>query len=171
MGQDRARGQVVQDPRPGVALISRTNFVEDSPTGLLPKHTVLRQIPSSLPHQPDRRDGLLLAGKSVDQGFGHRFTCGTLISNTNHYLIDAAPSRNFMSVNFFPSGAPYHARDWPFSDISCVSRAHRSELIPCIRLQIREIALTAPNPQRWARRFFRSALILTRHATTAPCRG
>ena len=92
--------------------------------------------------------------------------------NRRHTRLESDAVRgNFMSVNFFPSGAPYHARDWPFSDISCVSRANRSELIPCIRLQIREIALTAPNPQRWARRFFRSALILTRHATTAPCRG
>jgi hypothetical protein len=70
-----------------------------------------------------------------------------------------------------PSGAPFQTRHWPFSDISCVSRANRPELIPYIRLQIRETALTAQNPQRWAGRFFLSALIVTRHAPTAPCRG
>jgi hypothetical protein len=96
---------------------------------------------------------------------------GTVLAPNVKAKAPAAVRGNFMCLNFFPSGSHMHARDWPFSNITCVSRAHRSELIPCIRLRIREIALTAENPQRWARRFFPSALILTRHAPTAPCRG
>ena len=51
----------------------------------------------------------------------------------------------------FPGGAPCDARHWPFSDTAYVSQTKECpELIPRIRPQIREIALTDPNPQRRA---------------------
>jgi hypothetical protein len=39
-----------------------------------------------LPHQPDRRHDLLLTSENVHQRFGHRFTRGSLIFNTNRIL-------------------------------------------------------------------------------------
>src|SRR6516225_12193378 len=51
----------------------------------------------------------------------------------------------------FPSGRPFDARRWPFSDTACVSQAKECpELIPRIRPQIREIASRVRNPQTWA---------------------
>src|SRR5215469_5377854 len=66
--------------------------------------------------------------------------------------------RQFPLSLSFPSGGPFDARRWPFSDTACVSQAKEClELIPRIRPQIREIALTDPNPQRWA--FYPSTLL------------
>jgi hypothetical protein len=60
-----------------------------------------------------------------------------------------------VTANFsFPSAVPSDAKHWPFLDIARVSQAKSSsEIIPCIRLQIRERALPDRNLQRWARRF------------------
>jgi hypothetical protein len=52
----------------------------------LPKCAVLGQIPSGLPHQPDRRDRLPFAGEDAHQRFRHRFIRCILISNTNRIL-------------------------------------------------------------------------------------
>src|SRR6516225_3514764 len=62
----------------------------------------------------------------------------------------AAIRRAPLSLSF-PSGGPFDARRWPFSDTACVSQTKQCpELIPRIRPQIREIASRVRNPQRWA---------------------
>ena len=62
----------------------------------------------------------------------------------------AAMRRALLSLSF-PSGGPFDARRWPFSDTACVSQAKECpEPIPRIRPQIREKALRVRNPQRWA---------------------
>jgi len=62
----------------------------------------------------------------------------------------AAIRRAPLSLSF-PSGGPFDARRWPFSNTACVSQAKKCpELIPRIRQQIRETASWVRNPQRWA---------------------
>src|SRR6516162_10308871 len=72
-----------------------------------------------------------------------------IVTKRNTHSNDCTPSpglsrhsvmRQFPLSLSFPSGVPSDARRWPFSYTACVSQASgSSELIPCIRLQTREI--------------------------------
>ena len=77
--------------------------------------------------------------------------------------------RQFPLSLSFPSGVPSDARRLPFSYTACVSQASgSSELIPCIRLQTREIVSRVRNPQRWARCFLSTFRWLRCHEKLAP---
>src|SRR6516225_3705295 len=77
--------------------------------------------------------------------------------------------RQFPLSLSFPSGVPSDARRWPFSYTACVSQASgSSELIPCTRLQTREIVSRVRNPQRWARCFLSTFRWLRCHEKLAP---
>jgi len=61
---------------------------------------------------------------------------------------DHSVSHKVIASLSFPNAAPFDARRLPFSGTARVSQVWPSELIPCIRRQIREIELTVRDPQR-----------------------